>query len=182
MKIYTKMGDKGETSLFKGGRVPKYSMRVNTYGTIDELNSNIGWVKSLSQDKGLIDLLSKLQHDLLIIGSDLATPIEAVGKGETVMRIPDEAQKFMEEAIDQMEEKLDPLTQFILPGGGQTAAALHVTRTVARRAERLVTELASKTDINSSVIKYLNRLSDMLFVMARYANKLDGVSDVFWRK
>lgn len=182
MKIYTKTGDKGETSLFRGGRVPKYSARVNAYGTVDELNGHIGWVRSLGLPADVDGILHRVQNHLFCIGSDLATPQSAVKEGDKVIRLPENSELFMEEAIDRMETELQPLTNFILPEGSSPAAALHIARSVCRRAERLVVELAREEPVSDHVLKYLNRLSDMLFVMARYVNHVAGSEDVKWER
>lgn len=198
MKIYTKKGDQGQTSLFRGGRVSKYSLRVNAYGTVDELNSYLGWIRSQGLDLQLDDWLEQIQTDLFVIGADLATPQEVVKNEAKVLRLPQDAQVFMEEAIDFLQSHLEPLMQFILPGGSPLAAAFHVARTITRRAERevvglqdfLQTEAELDPDrdtlpesvINPSVLIYLNRLSDLLFVIARYQNRLEGFLDLPWEK
>lgn len=180
MKIYTKTGDKGQTGLYRGGRVSKGSARVNAYGSVDELNSFIGWALSQNPTPEITAWLRQAQNELFVIGTDLATPAEAVKPGDSVTRLPDEAQRFMETAIDTMEARLQPLKRFILPGGSPAAAALHVARSVCRRAEREVVTLMGLEAINLAVIIYLNRLSDMLFVMARFQNQIDGIGDTIW--
>ncbi len=182
MKIYTKTGDQGETGLYRGGRVAKDSLRIASYGTVDELNSQLGWVLTLHISEDAERLLHQIQHDLFAIGADLATPEEAVKPGDKVTRLSFDAQFFLEEAIDQMEKNLEPQRHFILPGGSPTAAAIHVARTVCRRAERGVVTLGRSEAVSPQVIIYLNRLSDFLFVLAREQNRLAGVSDVPWEK
>ncbi len=182
MKIYTKTGDSGQTSLYRGGRVSKDSARVNAYGTVDELNCHVGFVRSLKPDGFIDNLLAQVQNDLFVVGSDLATPQEAVQSGDNPTRLPEGAHSFMEDAIDTMESQLTPLTQFILPGGSPAAAALHVSRTICRRAERVIVAIHLLEEINSSVLKYVNRFSDMLFVMARFQNFKDGIPDTPWKK
>jgi len=182
MKIYTKTGDAGETSLFRGGRVPKDSQRVTAYGTVDELNCHIGWVRAHGLPDFPDEKLHRVQNDLFRIGSDLATPVEAVEEGDQVTRLPEDSELFMEEAIDRMEGELQELKNFIVPGGSPPAVALHVTRSICRRAEREVIKLAHKETVSRHILKYLNRLSDMLFVMARYMNKTVGLPDIKWEK
>jgi len=182
MKIYTKTGDAGETSLFRGGRIPKDSQRVTAYGTVDELNSNIGWVRAHGLPDEQDKLLYQVQNDLFRIGSDLATPTETVEAGSEVTRLPEGAELFMEAAIDRMTAELPELKNFIVPGGSPPAVALHVTRSVCRRAEREVIRLSHDETVSPQVLKYLNRLSDMLFVMARYMNKVVGLPDIKWEK
>lgn len=190
MKIYTKSGDRGETSLFRGGRVGKDSIRVSAYGTVDELNSWVGCVRSQGPCKFVDDLLERIQHDLFLIGADLATPQSAGKESKSVMRLPEDSELFMEEAIDKMEEELTPLRNFILPGGSKLSAALHFARTIARRAERLIIAVIHSEEgeentgkaVSPPILKYINRLSDLLFVMARYENKVSGTSDIEWKK
>jgi len=182
VKIYTKKGDLGETSLFRGGLVSKDSVRVEAYGAVDELNCHLGWVRTHELEKGIVTLLNRVQLDLFIIGSDLSTPPEAVKEGDSIMRLAEDAYLFMETAIDDMEQHLEPLSNFILPGGSQTAVVLHTARAVCRRTERAVVTLACSESVNPVILVYLNRLSDMLFVMARFANKIEGRLDMIWEK
>lgn len=181
MKIYTKKGDKGSTSLFRGGLVLKGSRRVSAYGSVDELNSIIGWIRSQELPDRLDRILDRVQRDLFIIGTDLATP-ERASKAEdrAQMRLAAGAETFMEEAIDDLEEELKPLDRFILPGGSTVAASIHIARSVCRRSERDAVNVMEDDHINPTVLIYLNRLSDMLFVMARYANHAAGVDDIPW--
>jgi len=177
MKIYTKSGDKGETSLVYGARVPKYSLRVEAYGTCDEANSTIGLGVSLLPDVDEWSELKKtfhiIQTKLFHIGAELATPEgKAVG-----WPIQDEDVAFLEQQIDAMDATLPALTNFILPGGHPAAAALHVARTVVRRAERHSVQIAQQEQVNAVVMKYLNRLSDYLFVAARYVNQKLGTPE-----
>jgi cob(I)alamin adenosyltransferase len=182
MKIYTRGGDEGKTSLFGGERVGKDSQRVTAYGTVDELNSNIGWLRAHGLPKAQDELLHRIQNDLLIIGSNLATPETANTEVNKGVQLSDGSEVFMESAIDAMEKELTPLTHFILPGGSPPAVALHVCRTVCRRAEREVVKLARDSAVNPAIIKYLNRLSDFCFVMARFMNKTIGCPDLKWEK
>ena len=184
MKIYTRTGDAGETALFGGGRVTKDHHRVGAYGTVDELNAAVGWVVANVVDGEIRDLLSLVQHDLFALGSVLATtpPIEGRPEPKGVPELPVGRISEMEGWIDSAEVELPPLRSFILPGGSRGGAALHVARTVCRRAERAVVHLSTLEPVASGVIAYLNRLSDLLFTYARLENQGAGVADVEWRK
>lgn len=177
-KIYTRGGDKGETSLGDGSRVAKHDLRVDAYGHVDELNATIGLAR-LHLDSELDQMLARIQNDLFDLGADLCRP-EGSKKSETALRIVPEQVKRLESEIDAMNAELNPLTSFVLPGGSAASAALHLCRTVCRRAERLCTALAETTPINENCIHYLNRLSDHAFVMARFSND-KGKSDVLWQ-
>lgn len=178
MKIYTKKGDSGETSLFGGTRVPKSSLRIEAYGTVDELNSMIGLASSYSlSPKGTV-WVRKVQEFLFVLGADLATPPSSDTRIE---RIGEEEIKHLEEAIDEMEEELEPLKNFILPGGAHAGATLHVARTVCRRAERAAVACGEQENISDYTVKFLNRLSDFLFVLARYENKYDATPEETWK-
>ncbi len=174
MKIYTRTGDKGKTSLFGGKRVSKSSLRVEAYGTIDELNSAIG--VAISQMANIQKELLKIQHDLFSIGAVLANP-----QGKKTQGLEARATDF-ERLIDQMTEKLSELRNFILPGGGKTGALLHAARTVCRRAERRIVSLAQKEHVDTAILVYLNRLSDLLFTMARYVNMKEEKKETVWVK
>jgi cob(I)alamin adenosyltransferase len=178
MKIYTKTGDKGETALFGGERVPKDALRIEAYGSVDELNSIIGVIRSLKPHRSIDNTLGKIQHQLFELGADLATP--AAYHSPLIPRIKKSHSASLEKVIDALEKKLHPLKTFILPGGSVIAAQLHLARTVCRHAERNVVRLSRNEDIGDAVIIYLNRLSDLLFVMARYANVLDNHDEVKW--
>ncbi len=178
MKIYTRTGDKGETSLFGGKRVPKDSPRIHAYGSVDELNAVIGMAVSLSDDAKLIDVLRQLQNELFVVGADLATPGD-IQKPNTV-RVEHSHINRLEREIDIHEQELEPLKYFILPGGTTCASVLHFARTVCRRAERETYELLKVEDINNLVCIYLNRLSDLLFVLARVTNRRSGREDIPW--
>jgi cob(I)alamin adenosyltransferase len=180
MKIYTKTGDEGQTGLWGGQRVSKDSVRVSAYGTVDELNAMLGVVRSHGMDTDLDKLLIRVQNELFVLGSDLATP----GEAENIPRVKAEYVTQMEQEIDQFETELEPLRQFILPGGTLQAAYLHLSRTVCRRAERNVVTLASieGEPLNQHIVTYLNRLSDLLFVLGRVANTRAMTSDVPWTK
>ncbi|MBI3650795.1 MAG: cob(I)yrinic acid a,c-diamide adenosyltransferase [Acidobacteria bacterium] len=171
-KVYTKTGDRGETSLVGGKRVSKACQRVNAYGEVDELNSIIGLARAYLNDREIDDALSLLQNDLFTLGADLASPAEI-----QVPRINDDFITTLEELADQFLQELEPLQEFILPGGCQAGAALHLARTVARRSERQVVALTSEEEVNPAAIIYLNRLSDLLFILARLANKRAGVPE-----
>ena len=181
MKIYTKTGDAGETGLFAGPRVRKNHPRIAAYGDVDELNAVLGWVRSMDPPASVEALLAPIQHDLFAIGGELATV--DLAKLHVRFNGPQRIAA-LESAIDELEGGLPPLSQFILPAGAPVAAALHVARTVCRRAERSVVELdaAEGTTISPDVLIYLNRLSDLLFVLARSSNSQLGVADVPWQQ
>lgn len=174
MKIYTRTGDKGQTSLFGGARVPKNDPNVEAYGTVDELSSTLGVARAVWPNAPIDAQLHQVQMDLFEIGAHLASPGTSRFPGVDPARIAE-----LETGIDQMESELAPLKTFILPGGSPAAAHLHVSRTVCRRAERLVVALHEQDE--AGVITYLNRLSDYLFVAARFANKRQGIEDVPWK-
>lgn len=178
MKIYTKTGDAGETGLWGGQRVTKDSSRVHAYGTVDECNAAIGVARAAGVDPGLDRLLEEVQNQLFVVGADLATP----GEAPSIPRVDHEAIGFLERSIDTLEGELEPLKQFILPGGTPSAAHLHLARTVCRRAERLAVRLGREEQANPLVPIYLNRLSDFLFVCARAANSRAGMADVPWSR
>jgi cob(I)alamin adenosyltransferase len=182
MKIYTRTGDKGETGLFGGERVLKDSTYVEAYGTVDELNSVLGIAVSFITDSQIRSILEKIQSELFNVGADLATPLNQpkVEARKPIPRILPEQAKRLEEIIDQSETELKPLTRFILPGGISGAAFLHFARTVCRRAERCVVTLAQVHEINKEVIVYLNRLSDLLFVLARLTNQRANQAETTW--
>lgn len=178
MKIYTKKGDSGETSLFGGTRVPKSNERIEAYGTVDELNSFVGLAASYDLSDAGTKYLRKVQEILFILGADLATPASSTTR---IDRISDDDVTFLENAIDQLEDDLEPLKNFILPGGSQAGATLHAARTICRRAERASVACAEVEDISEECIKFLNRLSDFLFVVARHENKQAGVREETWK-
>ena len=176
MKIYTRTGDDGTTGLFGGGRVRKDDLRVEAYGAVDEANAAIGMARGQGLDSDVDKLLAQVQHALFDVGADLATPPEA--EARVHLHPVEEADvEALEAAIDRFEAELEPLKQFILPAGHATSAALHVARSVVRRAERATVALASVAPIDTPVQRYLNRLSDLLFVLARAANARNGVSE-----
>jgi cob(I)alamin adenosyltransferase len=180
-KIYTRTGDKGDTGLFGGGRVAKDNPRVEAYGDVDELNAVIGMARAVELMPRIDEVLVPVQRDLFSIGAILATPDrEKMSEQLTKARIDQERIEQLERAIDAGEAELDPLRSFIMPGGTPKAAALHVARTVCRRAERRVVTLQSDADVPELVIIYLNRLSDLLFTLARVANKRAGAGEVTW--
>ncbi len=181
MRIYTRTGDTGETGLFGGGRVPKDHARVAAYGDVDELNSVIGVIRATEPVTLFDPLLESIQRDLFSIGGHLATPDpERVRKAlEKATLSPERVSEF-ERAIDEADQELQPLRAFVLPAGTPKASALHLGRTVCRRAERSVVHLAHESDVPELFVVYLNRLSDLLFTLARLANSRAGVSDAAW--
>jgi cob(I)alamin adenosyltransferase len=183
MKIYTRTGDDGGTALFGGGRVPKDHDRVDAYGTVDELNAVLGWAITLVADEDIRRRLQTLQHDLFTLGSDLATPPAREGRVRPATpSLPTTRVAEMEAWIDATDEELPELRAFVLPGGSAGAAALHVARTVCRRAERGVVHLARSEGVSPDVIVFLNRLSDLLFAFARLENHRSGHGDIEWQK
>jgi cob(I)alamin adenosyltransferase len=176
-RIYTKTGDKGETALGDGTRLPKHALRISAYGTVDEANATIGLARLHTKD-ALDAMLARIQNDLFDLGADLCVPEEG-RRGEGALRIVDAQVERLEREIDAMNAEMTPLTSFVLPGGTPAAAHLHLARTVVRRAERVIVELASREKIGTAAIKYVNRLSDHLFVASRYANE-KGARDVLW--
>ncbi len=179
MKIYTKTGDRGDTRLFDGTKVRKHDDRVEAYGDIDELNSLIGAAASFLKDIALVSMLAEIQKDLFSVGAQLADP-GIKDQSRAKFQIPRERITALENAIDNFETELQPLRQFILAGGGNAGAFLHVARTVCRRAERRVVSLSEKVEVNPNVIEYLNRLSDFLFVIARVVNHREGKEEIPW--
>ena len=177
-RIYTKTGDAGETGLFGGGRVSKANPRVEAYGAVDELNAMVGWARAVGLEPAIEEVLRDAQADLFTVGAHLATPS---GRAESHLpALPARRIETWEAWIDQAEAGLAPLRSFILPGGSRAAAALHVIRTVCRRAERRVVALAETDPVDPFILIYLNRLSDLLFVAARVANAAACVDDVRW--
>ncbi|MGM0635695.1 MAG: cob(I)yrinic acid a,c-diamide adenosyltransferase [Bacteroidota bacterium] len=185
MKIYTKTGDEGTTALFGGTRVPKSHIRIDAYGTVDELNSHIGMIKDLSGDEAIKTRLNQIQDRLFTIGSILATDPEkaTLKNGKERLSIPKISESDihqLETDIDKMNEELPPMTHFILPGGHPTVSQCHISRCVCRRAERISTALNGSEPIEPKVLKYLNRLSDYLFVLARKISKDVDAEEVKW--
>ena len=175
-RIYTRTGDKGETGLIGGKRVPKDSIRVEAYGSLDELNSVLGLVRSFLTDNELDVVLRQLQDDLFTASTDLATVKDA----QNLPHITNEHILELERTIDKYQEELPPLKAFVLPGGGKAGAALHFARAVARRAERRIIKLGKSEKINDQLAPYVNRLSDLLFVLARVANQRQNNVEVQW--
>ncbi len=185
MKIYTRTGDDGHTGLFGGDRVPKSDARVRAYGTVDEANAALGVARAALRraaavDEALDAEIGALQSALFDLGADLATPLEAKARA-VVSAIEADDVKALEERIDVLDGELEPLTSFVLPAGEEAAAALHLARAVVRRAERDTVALAAATEINPHALHYLNRLSDLLFTLARVVNARAGRPDVPWR-
>ena len=182
-RIYTRTGDDGTTALGSGERRKKYDLRIAAYGTLDETNSVIGIARlHTAEDAALDAALSRIQNDLFDVGADLTTPGKGKGPGGARLTVTAAQVDWLEAEIDRLNDELEPLRSFILPGGGAAAAHLHLARTVCRRAERLIAELNDKPDesVTPEVLKYVNRLSDFLFVAARHANG-KGARDVLWK-
>jgi cob(I)alamin adenosyltransferase len=183
-RIYTRGGDAGKTSLGSGDRVAKHDLRVAAYGTVDETNAALGLARLHTGDDPLTnDMIARIQNDLFDLGADLCTPegdARAAQKSEGALRIVPEQIDRLEQEIDALNKNLAPLASFILPGGTAAAAHLHVARTIVRRSERLMTELATRQQVNPNALKYINRLSDHLFVLGRHLNG-GGRADVLWK-
>lgn len=177
MKIYTKTGDSGETGLVGGKRLGKDSLRICAYGEVDELNAFLGICRALNPPKDLGDMLHRIQRELFALGSDLATPLDSK---VPVPRVQKQQTEQLERWIDQIDEKLPPLRNFVLPGGCLLAANFHAARTVCRRAERAIVALQKSERIGENIVVYMNRLSDLLFVMARLANTIENVNEELW--
>jgi len=180
MKIYTKTGDKGETGLFGGERVSKDSPRISAYGTIDELNSYIGYAITQVEDESIRKNLVVIQNYLFTVGSDLATPESEKNEKLKITRTPESFYKEIEKMIDHCDSQLDELKNFILPGGSKGASLLHICRTICRRAEREVVALNNSVAIGDNIIIFLNRLSDLFFVLSRFENKVSNHPDTIW--
>ena len=179
MKIYTKSGDQGETGLFHGPRVPKDDARIEAYGTVDELSAAIGLARCADISESLDTILERIQHQLFSLGAELATPDPA---RNGTPRIGSQEIDWVEATIDQLDSQLAPLTNFILPFGTAGAASLHYARVVCRRAERRVVTLSRSEELSGQALAYLNRVGDLLFVLARHANYLAGREDVLWQR
>jgi cob(I)alamin adenosyltransferase len=180
MKIYTKTGDKGETGLFGGERVSKNNLRLNAYGSIDELNSFLGLAIIEVASSETKDVLIDLQNKLFVLGSDLATPETEKNKKLNITRLPGTYILEAEQVIDKYEGQLDELKNFILPGGSKGSALLHICRTISRRAEREVVALKNTEHIGENIVIFLNRLSDLFFVLSRFENKYSNIPDTKW--
>ncbi|MFY9772258.1 MAG: cob(I)yrinic acid a,c-diamide adenosyltransferase [Xanthobacteraceae bacterium] len=182
-KIYTRTGDDGTTALGSGARRKKYDLRIATYGTLDETNAAIGLARLHTAGDAALDApLGRIQNDLFDVGADLCTPGRGKGPGGARLTVTDKQVAWLETEIDRLNAELAPLRSFVLPGGSPAAAHLHLARTICRRAERLAAELKDKAgeSVTPEVLKYLNRLSDYLFVASRYANG-KGSADVLWK-
>ena len=180
VKIYTRTGDDGETGLFGGGRVAKDALRVEAYGAVDELNAAIGMARAAGLGGGIDGVAQRLQEELFVLGADLATPAHGRAREESVVRISAAQVERLEGDIDAADGGLPALDAFILPGGSPAGAALHLARTICRRAERRTVELSRSESVSERVVPYLNRLSDLLFVLARAANAADGRPETKW--
>lgn len=178
-KVYTRKGDDGTTSLGGGQRVDKDALRVEAFGTVDELNSQVGLVRAVGASDAVDAELARIQNELFHLGSDLCV-LEEDRQAMPVPRIEPRHVDALESAMDRLSETLPPLENFVLPGGCPAAAQLHVARAVCRRAERLVVRLSREETVSPEILRYLNRLSDALFVLARYENRSRGVEDVLW--
>jgi cob(I)alamin adenosyltransferase len=178
-KIYTRTGDEGNTSLGDGSRIPKFHLRVTAYGSIDEANSVIGVANLHLDNREIFQLLRHIQNDLFDVGADLCRP-ERPGGEKPLLRITEEQVTWLENQIDHFNEELEPLNSFVLPGGNPASAYLHLARTVTRRAERDVVRLSAEEPVNAAALRYINRLSDLLFVLARFLND-KGKGDVHWQ-
>ena len=182
-RIYTRTGDDGTTALGTGERRKKYDPRIEAYGTVDETNSVLGLARLHTKDAPEVDaMLARIQNDLFDLGADLCMPDKGKGPGGARLTVTEAQVSRLEQEIDRLNAELKPLRSFVLPGGSAGAAALHLARTVCRRAERLIAELANSPDeeVSAPVLKYVNRLSDFLFVAARYLND-KGTADVLWQ-
>ncbi|MBI1829683.1 MAG: cob(I)yrinic acid a,c-diamide adenosyltransferase [Thaumarchaeota archaeon] len=178
MKIYTKTGDDGSTGLIGGNRIRKSSPRIIAYGTVDELNSSLGIALSLKLDTDIADLLIKIQNDLFVVGADLANPdLKNISN-----RVTDDMVQFLESSIDELEKELSQISYFILPGGDPIASHVHMARAISRRAETSIVYLAEIEEINKTCKIYINRLADLLFVIARVINKRKMIKDIAWKK
>ena len=177
MKIYTKTGDDGNTGLQGNVRISKSHPRIMSYGTVDEANAALGIVLANSLDEDIVNILTEIQNDLFLVGADLSNP----NLNDVKNRVSLDKTQRLEQYIDKFESELPPLTNFILPGGETAAAQLHYVRTIVRRAETQVVQLSEKDEINSNCITYLNRLSDLFFVMGRLINKRKGTEDILWK-
>ena len=185
-RIYTRTGDDGTTGLVDGSRLPKHAPRLEAVGAIDEANSAIGWAAQARPASGQIELdpesigrLRRIQNDLFDLGADLATPGDDFAPSDTVLRIVPAQVAWLEQRIDSVNDTLEPLRSFVLPGGSESAARLHIARAAVRRAERTMTGLAAREPVNPAAVRYLNRLSDHLFVLSRWLNE-KGTKDVLW--
>ncbi|GAA0876761.1 cob(I)yrinic acid a,c-diamide adenosyltransferase [Wandonia haliotis] len=177
MKVYTRKGDKGETSLIGGRRVPKYALRIETYGTVDELNSHIGLIRDQDLNDDHVTVLLEIQDRLFTIGAILASDPSSKMK---IPELHDADIAYLEESIDKMDAELEPMRSFVLPGGNTTVSFCHIARCVCRRSERLVIELSHSEEIDEKVIAYLNRLSDYLFVLSRKLTSETGATEIPW--
>ncbi|MFH5831574.1 cob(I)yrinic acid a,c-diamide adenosyltransferase [Halalkalibaculum sp. DA3122] len=178
MKIYTKQGDQGDTSLYGGDRVSKSSLRIEAYGTVDELNAWVGLALSARLSEKGTEVMTNIQEHLFILGADLATPPSAKPRIE---RLDERHLQYLETMIDEMQNELPALKNFVRPGGAKGGAHLHVARTICRRAERSVVRCSEQEAVSDFTIKYLNRLSDLLFVAARYENQQAGIPEIPWK-
>lgn len=178
MKIYTKFGDSGETALYGGTRISKSALQIEALGTVDELNAYLGYACTMIDDVEVSDILVHTQNHLFSLGADLATPTSHTQSSQ--IRITSDFTTEMEKVIDMLSDELPPLTNFILPGGGEAGSVLHLARAVCRRSERCIVRLTQETDVNPEIIRCLNRLSDLLFVLARVVNHRSQIPEPIW--
>jgi cob(I)alamin adenosyltransferase len=183
-KLYTRTGDRGQTGLFGGRRVRKDSPRVEAYGTIDELNAALGVAAAALRQRKLVAVIQSIQNELFNIGAELASdrPVRRAKRETAAFVLDSRKVAALEALIDEYDARVPPLRTFILPGGSEASAQLHLARTVCRRAERAVVTLAAKEPVNDAVLAYLNRLCDLLFALARYVSKADGKRELLWSK
>jgi cob(I)alamin adenosyltransferase len=182
IKIYTKKGDRGKTSLIFGGKVSKDNPRVNAYGTVDELNASLGVAVSFIKDSTVRKILQSIQNELFNIGAELASSGNLKNKTGDYYQLSKSKVENLEKTIDSLDRKLPPLKTFVIPTGKSNVSLLHQARTVCRRTEREVVTLSRKEKVNPNILAYLNRLSDLLFVLARFLNKKSGGKEIFWKK
>lgn len=182
VKIYTRTGDRGKTSLYGGQRISKDHLRVETYGTIDELNAALGTAHSFITDPKIRSIIEKIQNELFNIGAELSNPTKVGKDKKQIFTLGKDKIQYMETIIDYFDEKLPPLRNFILPGGSNSASLLQLSRSIARRAERRLISLSRREKINENLLSYVNRLSDFLFVLSRYLNKKAGGNETIWKK
>lgn len=181
-RIYTKVGDKGETYLLGGKRVSKDTQRVIAYGTLDELNASLGLAASAIKDKQTTNTIQRIQNTLFDIGAELANPRQKGKNTNRFVKLDQSKMTELEKIIDQVDSRLKPISNFILPGGAEGSSRLHFARAITRRAERQVVKLSKKESVNPNTVAYLNRLSDLLFVLARNQNRQENIQDTPWEK
>jgi cob(I)alamin adenosyltransferase len=180
MRIYTRTGDEGMSSLFDGQRVKKYNLRLKTYGELDSLNVTLGWCRLRNSDTKIAEMLLKITNDIFVISSILATK-DLTKLPDNLKHIDESSTKEFEDLMDELTTQMPDLTNFILPGGSELSLYYHEARVITRTAERYIVELSDEEDIDQNLVKYINRLSDLFFTLARYANFVDGVKEEVWK-